>query len=437
MDPQRLTQLLQQPASVNAADLHDLTVLVNEYPYFQAARVLLAKATIDNAAELRTAAVYTTDRSVLQKIIDGRFGPSLNIDEQLEVLAQDADHIDAFDMLNTPQEPAENSEPNATQLPDTEEGVVEEMYRSPQEEAEAYAEELLSPEATGADVSLDVGLGQHELEESDGESALDFDTVVEHEQEGNAHIFSANATAEEDTTEEVMRNLEEYRRNRSKYQELEEREQHKRQLEERQEEERRQQAIAEQQAAADQLAREQALQQQTEQRQSVQKAEAETEQAAQAATSGDIESSFPYDYTAFQLPDSYQEPDYSLSDLPDPELFDLRSSLPDQPLVSNHDSTQQLDPEQLEKERLRQGDLIENFITVEPQLAPKPEGASTADDLAKTRAKDIRIGATENLARIMAKQGKVEQAIQIYEQLSLKYPEKSAYFAGLISDLRQ
>ncbi len=37
--------------------------------------------------------------------------------------------------------------------------------------------------------------------------------------------------------------------------------------------------------------------------------------------------------------------------------------------------------------------------------------------------------ATEALAEILVKQGKTEQAIEMYEKLSLKYPEKSAYFA--------
>ncbi len=44
---------------------------------------------------------------------------------------------------------------------------------------------------------------------------------------------------------------------------------------------------------------------------------------------------------------------------------------------------------------------------------------------------------TETLAQIYAEQGYMQQAIQIYSKLSLRYPEKSIYFASLIEKLEQ
>ena len=44
---------------------------------------------------------------------------------------------------------------------------------------------------------------------------------------------------------------------------------------------------------------------------------------------------------------------------------------------------------------------------------------------------------TETLAEIYAGQGYNEQARQIYSQLSLRFPEKSAYFAALIEKLKK
>lgn len=44
--------------------------------------------------------------------------------------------------------------------------------------------------------------------------------------------------------------------------------------------------------------------------------------------------------------------------------------------------------------------------------------------------------ATETLAGIYLAQGLPDRAIEIYYKLSLKYPEKSAYFANLIADLQ-
>ena len=44
---------------------------------------------------------------------------------------------------------------------------------------------------------------------------------------------------------------------------------------------------------------------------------------------------------------------------------------------------------------------------------------------------------TETLAQIYAEQGYMDEAKQIYSKLSLRYPEKSVYFAALIEKLEQ
>jgi len=44
---------------------------------------------------------------------------------------------------------------------------------------------------------------------------------------------------------------------------------------------------------------------------------------------------------------------------------------------------------------------------------------------------------TESMAKVYAQQGHYERAVKIYEQLSLKYPEKSGYFVGKIVELQK
>jgi len=44
---------------------------------------------------------------------------------------------------------------------------------------------------------------------------------------------------------------------------------------------------------------------------------------------------------------------------------------------------------------------------------------------------------TETLAKIYALQGNVNKAIRAYEILSLRFPQKSAYFATLIKKLKE
>lgn len=43
---------------------------------------------------------------------------------------------------------------------------------------------------------------------------------------------------------------------------------------------------------------------------------------------------------------------------------------------------------------------------------------------------------TETLARVYLEQKKYQKAIQAYEILILKYPEKSSFFADHISDIK-
>ena len=64
---------------------------------------------------------------------------------------------------------------------------------------------------------------------------------------------------------------------------------------------------------------------------------------------------------------------------------------------------------------------------------PDPEAQADLS-LLSTRVEPDLI--SENLAAILARQGKNERAIAVYERLMAKYPEKVAYFATQIESLR-
>ena len=84
-------------------------------------------------------------------------------------------------------------------------------------------------------------------------------------------------------------------------------------------------------------------------------------------------------------------------------------------------------------------DLINNFLRRQPRLtraAMLPPAATHQADLSvrSTRAEPDLV--SENLARIFVRQGKTARAIEIYEKLMVKQPEKMAYFAAQIQSLQ-
>ena len=78
--------------------------------------------------------------------------------------------------------------------------------------------------------------------------------------------------------------------------------------------------------------------------------------------------------------------------------------------------------------------LIDKFIENSPKIPPVKHGvpSTVSFDL---NASDNSYLMTETLARVYLEQKKYQKAIQAYEILILKYPEKSSFFADRISDI--
>ncbi|MFN4147416.1 MAG: hypothetical protein ACK4GN_16435 [Runella sp.] len=97
--------------------------------------------------------------------------------------------------------------------------------------------------------------------------------------------------------------------------------------------------------------------------------------------------------------------------------------------------------DQRQLERQHQMAIIDSFIENENKIGPiraNPNDPLIAEpeDLAKKRTLPFdSMPVSEGLAKIMVRQGKIERAIEIYEQLMLKKPEKKAYFAEKIKEL--
>ena len=79
-------------------------------------------------------------------------------------------------------------------------------------------------------------------------------------------------------------------------------------------------------------------------------------------------------------------------------------------------------------------DLIDKFIENNPKLTPIAKDATVS--VIEAISEDTSHLMTETLARVYLEQKKYSKAIQAYEILILKYPEKSSFFANRISDIK-
>jgi hypothetical protein len=93
-----------------------------------------------------------------------------------------------------------------------------------------------------------------------------------------------------------------------------------------------------------------------------------------------------------------------------------------------------------ENERLKQQiELIDQFIKTQPTIT----GAKERNPIPPTDLNSVKSGefgeniVSETLVEILIKQGKKDRAIEVLKKLIWKYPQKKAYFASQIEDLKK
>jgi len=82
-------------------------------------------------------------------------------------------------------------------------------------------------------------------------------------------------------------------------------------------------------------------------------------------------------------------------------------------------------------------DLIDKFIREEPKISRQKTEFFNPVNMAKQSVADDITFVSETLAKIYVLQGNYVKALDAYENLRLKYPEKRLYFAAQIKNLRK
>ena len=107
--------------------------------------------------------------------------------------------------------------------------------------------------------------------------------------------------------------------------------------------------------------------------------------------------------------------------------------------VTNMDYTfpeiTEIEQKTISEKKKQQIDIIEKFIKNEPKIVIRHEnGGNNNTDLTAGQNIETEL-LTETLANIYVKQKYYDKAIAMFQKLSLKFPQKSIYFANRISEI--
>jgi virulence-associated protein VapD len=104
-----------------------------------------------------------------------------------------------------------------------------------------------------------------------------------------------------------------------------------------------------------------------------------------------------------------------------------------QPIV--REKEEQTNSNSLNETQKKKLELINKFIETNPKI-PAVKSETTSNATLDLNKEDHSMLMTETLAKVYLEQKKYQKAIQAYEILILKYPEKISFFADRISDIK-
>jgi tetratricopeptide (TPR) repeat protein len=133
----------------------------------------------------------------------------------------------------------------------------------------------------------------------------------------------------------------------------------------------------------------------------------------------------------------YMDPSIRLPVFDDLLELDLQEEVS---VTSNEDYEASSVPNVVEKlsRKQEQTNLIEKFIIANPRIEPvRDKSYHPVEDISKPYTEEKGGFITETLAKIYVSQGYYSKAIDIYDKLSLKFPEKSSYFATQIEKVKE
>lgn len=119
-----------------------------------------------------------------------------------------------------------------------------------------------------------------------------------------------------------------------------------------------------------------------------------------------------------------------------PEPIDRTKESPKEAVKTETKVESIVENEMIDEEKKKKLEIINKFIETNPKIPPIKQTPITPAIQPDSYKEDNSYLMTETLARVYLEQKKYTKAIQAYEILILKYPEKITFFADRISDIK-
>ena len=119
-----------------------------------------------------------------------------------------------------------------------------------------------------------------------------------------------------------------------------------------------------------------------------------------------------------------------------PEPIDRTHEGPKEAVKKESKEEKTVEIEMIDEEKKKKLEIINKFIETNPKISPIKQTAINPAVQSDAYKEDNSYLMTETLARVYLEQKKYTKAIQAYEILILKYPEKISFFADRISDIK-
>ena len=106
-----------------------------------------------------------------------------------------------------------------------------------------------------------------------------------------------------------------------------------------------------------------------------------------------------------------------------------------QPIIRENAADKSPEKTIIDESKKKKAKLIDQFIEASPKISPVKHGVPSTIHIDINKDDNTSL-MTETLARVYLEQKKYQKAIQAYDILILKYPEKSSFFADRIADIK-